>query len=70
MWSQANELGRRMGAPKSSNIPVAEGVPPFSEGSTSEAIRRVEGGTGGVVVCGTVEEEGPVTWEALVRPAG
>lgn len=69
MWSQANELGRRMVAPKSSNFPVAEWVP-LPEGSTSEAIRRVEGGTGGVVVCGTVEEEGPVTWEALVRPAG
>ena len=28
------------------------------------------GGTGGVVDCGTAEEDGPVTWETPERPVG
>ena len=48
-------------------------MPKGSESLTAvplEAIGRVERGSGGVLDCGTAEEDGPVTWEAPERPAG
>ena len=36
--------------------------------ASPEAPRASRRGTGGVIDCGTAEEDGPVTWEAPVRP--
>jgi hypothetical protein len=50
-------------------IPDAQGLGNL-ESSTPGGVRASRRGTGGVDDCGTAEEDGPVTWEAPVRPVG
>lgn len=56
-------------SPEISHIPVAQGVS-HSESSTLRGALASRGGTGGVIDCGTAEEDDPVTWETPVRPCG
>ena len=53
--------------PRNQRIPDAQGIG-FPESSTPEGTMASQRGTGGVVDCGTVEEDGPVTWDTPDRP--
>jgi hypothetical protein len=50
-------------------IPDAQGLGNL-ESSIAGGARASRRGTGGVDDCGTAEEDGPVTWETPVCPAG
>ena len=55
--------------PRNTLIPVLKGSLTLKAASP-EAQMASQRGTGGVLDCGTAEEDGPVTWETPDRPVG
>ena len=61
-------MGRRNAASKPS-FRMLKGSPTL-KAALPEALKASRRGTGGVVDCGTAEEDGPVTWETPDCPVG
>ena len=68
MRSQASDWAAGM-QPRNGVLPDAQGLA-NPEGSTPQGDRASREGTGGVIDCGTAEEDDPVTWETPERPVG